>query len=243
MTTDNLAPELNTAIASECPGACPVRRTAELIEGKWTTLIIRDLIGGKKRYSELQRSPERDQPAPARRPPAPTRTARAGDAHAIPDRAADHRVRADRARAGIARRDRGNGQVRPAPGRAGCGRRQQWRGEGTVTGLSVATGGGASLAWLPLLIGRAVPVGGAGATATVNPAKRPNLLNRLAAQPDGEAGALAGRAICGEAAAVAFDQGLADPQAEAVAARLLGGEERAGTGGRGPWPGCRGRCR
>ncbi|MCK6413762.1 MAG: helix-turn-helix transcriptional regulator [Azonexus sp.] len=56
MTTDHLAPELNTAIAGECPGACPVRRTAELIEGKWTTLIIRDLIGGKKRYSELQRS-------------------------------------------------------------------------------------------------------------------------------------------------------------------------------------------
>lgn len=52
----HLAPELVTAIAGECPGACPVRRTAELIEGKWTTLIIRDLIGGKKRYSELQRS-------------------------------------------------------------------------------------------------------------------------------------------------------------------------------------------
>ena len=25
-------------------------------DGKWTTLIVRDLLGGKKRYSELQRS-------------------------------------------------------------------------------------------------------------------------------------------------------------------------------------------
>ena len=40
----------------ECGVACPVARTARLIEGKWTTLIIRDLMTGKKRYSELQRS-------------------------------------------------------------------------------------------------------------------------------------------------------------------------------------------
>lgn len=33
-----------------------MRRTASIIEGKWTTLIVRDLLSGKKRYSELQRS-------------------------------------------------------------------------------------------------------------------------------------------------------------------------------------------
>jgi DNA-binding HxlR family transcriptional regulator len=39
-----------------CDSQCPVQRTAKILEGKWTTLIVRDLIGGKKRYSELQRN-------------------------------------------------------------------------------------------------------------------------------------------------------------------------------------------
>jgi len=33
-----------------------VAKTAAFIEGKWTTRIIRDLLLGKKRFSELQRS-------------------------------------------------------------------------------------------------------------------------------------------------------------------------------------------
>ena len=41
---------------TQCAEDCPVRKTAVLIEGKWTTLIIRDLLTGKKRYSELQKS-------------------------------------------------------------------------------------------------------------------------------------------------------------------------------------------
>ena len=44
------------ALAVGCDGTCPVQRTAKILDGKWTTLIVRDLIGGKKRYSELQRS-------------------------------------------------------------------------------------------------------------------------------------------------------------------------------------------
>ena len=36
-----------------CTDDCPVRRTALLIEGKWTTQIVRDLLGGTRRYSEL----------------------------------------------------------------------------------------------------------------------------------------------------------------------------------------------
>jgi DNA-binding HxlR family transcriptional regulator len=37
---------------------CPVARTAEIISGKWTLLIIRDLTTGAKRFSELERSLE-----------------------------------------------------------------------------------------------------------------------------------------------------------------------------------------
>ncbi|MEO7002459.1 MAG: helix-turn-helix domain-containing protein [Ktedonobacterales bacterium] len=37
---------------------CPVARTAEIISGKWTLLIIRDLTYGTKRFSELERSLE-----------------------------------------------------------------------------------------------------------------------------------------------------------------------------------------
>lgn len=37
----------------ECANDCPVRRTAQIIDGKWTTQILRDLLPGKKRYSEL----------------------------------------------------------------------------------------------------------------------------------------------------------------------------------------------
>jgi DNA-binding HxlR family transcriptional regulator len=39
-----------------CNDACPVRKTADILEHKWATLIVRDLLGGKKRYSELARS-------------------------------------------------------------------------------------------------------------------------------------------------------------------------------------------
>lgn len=39
-----------------CDDECPVRRTAEVIGYKWTTLVVRDLLSGKKRYSELLKS-------------------------------------------------------------------------------------------------------------------------------------------------------------------------------------------
>ena len=35
---------------------CPVAKTAEIISGKWTLLIIRDLGTGTKRFSDLERS-------------------------------------------------------------------------------------------------------------------------------------------------------------------------------------------
>jgi DNA-binding HxlR family transcriptional regulator len=39
--------------STDCTNECPVRRTATIIDGKWTTQIVRDLLSGKKRYSEL----------------------------------------------------------------------------------------------------------------------------------------------------------------------------------------------
>jgi DNA-binding HxlR family transcriptional regulator len=39
--------------ATACSDECPVRRTARIIEGKWTTQIVRDLLPGKRRYSQL----------------------------------------------------------------------------------------------------------------------------------------------------------------------------------------------
>lgn len=41
---------------SACDPDCPVARAAEVLDGKWTTLIFRDLQQGTRRYSELQRS-------------------------------------------------------------------------------------------------------------------------------------------------------------------------------------------
>ena len=38
----------------DCRPGCPVARTADVISGKWTTLIIRELLSGTKRYTELQ---------------------------------------------------------------------------------------------------------------------------------------------------------------------------------------------
>ena len=35
---------------------CPVARTAKIISGKWTLLIIRDLATGVKRFNQLERS-------------------------------------------------------------------------------------------------------------------------------------------------------------------------------------------
>src|ERR671910_106487 len=38
--------------------SCPVCRTAEIISGKWTLLVIRDLADGNRRFCELERSLE-----------------------------------------------------------------------------------------------------------------------------------------------------------------------------------------
>lgn len=41
-----------------CDTGCPVARAHEVLGGKWTTLIFRALLGGRLRYSALQRGLE-----------------------------------------------------------------------------------------------------------------------------------------------------------------------------------------
>jgi DNA-binding HxlR family transcriptional regulator len=42
--------------SSTHPETCPVLRTADIISGKWTLLILRDLSAGINRFSALERS-------------------------------------------------------------------------------------------------------------------------------------------------------------------------------------------
>jgi DNA-binding HxlR family transcriptional regulator len=45
-----------------CTADCPVQRASQVLDGKWTTLIVRDLLGGAQRFSQLQRSVGRVSP-------------------------------------------------------------------------------------------------------------------------------------------------------------------------------------
>jgi DNA-binding HxlR family transcriptional regulator len=45
---------MGSAMSSDA--SCPVCRTAEIVCGKWTLLIIRDLAEGRSRFCELERS-------------------------------------------------------------------------------------------------------------------------------------------------------------------------------------------
>jgi len=40
------------------PGTCPVCRTAEVVCGKWTLLLIKELADGQSRFCELERALE-----------------------------------------------------------------------------------------------------------------------------------------------------------------------------------------
>src|SRR6266851_4861870 len=48
--------ELTTSLRPPDNSVCPVARTARIISGKWTLLIIRDLASGVKRFNQLERS-------------------------------------------------------------------------------------------------------------------------------------------------------------------------------------------
>jgi DNA-binding HxlR family transcriptional regulator len=45
-------------MSAESNSICPVCRTAEVVCGKWTLLLIRDLAAGSRRFCELERSLE-----------------------------------------------------------------------------------------------------------------------------------------------------------------------------------------
>lgn len=47
---------MKKAAENDCDLFCPVRKTMEVIQGKWTLLILRDLMGGSRRFGELRRS-------------------------------------------------------------------------------------------------------------------------------------------------------------------------------------------
>ena len=46
----------NITLTNTCNDECPIKKSAQIIEGKWTTLVIRELLPGKKRYSEIQKA-------------------------------------------------------------------------------------------------------------------------------------------------------------------------------------------
>jgi DNA-binding HxlR family transcriptional regulator len=58
MTTNETSLAANVTLDAHDRVVCPVARTAEIVSGKWTLLIIRDLTTGTQRFSELERSLE-----------------------------------------------------------------------------------------------------------------------------------------------------------------------------------------
>jgi DNA-binding HxlR family transcriptional regulator len=49
---------LNSLSEMASSDTCPVCRTAEIVCGKWTLLLVRDLAEGRSRFCELERSLE-----------------------------------------------------------------------------------------------------------------------------------------------------------------------------------------
>ena len=52
------SPEPKTAPLGFPRSSCPVACTLDLVGDKWSLLVVRDMLGGKVTYSELQNSPE-----------------------------------------------------------------------------------------------------------------------------------------------------------------------------------------
>jgi len=55
---DRLIARLTSTMSAESNSSCPVCKTAEVVCGKWTLLLIRDLAEGSARFCELERSLE-----------------------------------------------------------------------------------------------------------------------------------------------------------------------------------------
>ncbi len=117
---------------------CPVCMTAEIVCGKWTLLLIRDLAEGCSRFCELERSLAGHQPAHAVAAPAGARGGGHRRAPHLPRGAAARRVRADREgpraaadhrRHARLRRRLAGGRVRRAIGRRLAARRGRRRAD------------------------------------------------------------------------------------------------------------------
>lgn len=52
----SLTKKLKNNFDDACCPSCPVRKTLEILDGKWTILVLRDLLSGTKRFGELKRS-------------------------------------------------------------------------------------------------------------------------------------------------------------------------------------------
>lgn len=46
-------------MTAEPRSGCPIANTLDLVGDRWTLVIVRDMLNGKKRYSEFLNSPER----------------------------------------------------------------------------------------------------------------------------------------------------------------------------------------
>ena len=44
--------------AGSARSSCPVATALDLFGDKWTLIVVRDIVAGKKRYGEFQKSPE-----------------------------------------------------------------------------------------------------------------------------------------------------------------------------------------
>ncbi len=53
-----MSSRLDFVMSAESNSRCPVCRTADVVCGKWTLLVIRDLAEGRSRFCELERSLE-----------------------------------------------------------------------------------------------------------------------------------------------------------------------------------------
>jgi DNA-binding HxlR family transcriptional regulator len=47
---------MKRATISTCGGECPVQRSLEILDGKWTLLVLRELLAGTKRFGQLRRA-------------------------------------------------------------------------------------------------------------------------------------------------------------------------------------------
>ncbi|MEO6867322.1 MAG: helix-turn-helix domain-containing protein, partial [Gaiellales bacterium] len=53
---ENVEPAAAESATRLAPAQCAVARCADIVTGKWTLLVVRDLIGGPRSYSDLESS-------------------------------------------------------------------------------------------------------------------------------------------------------------------------------------------